>query len=138
MTKIQDCTSIEQGLMLVNAGIDTKTADKCWIGIGAGDDVTHVSLSFEQAKANKMSADKFLVDIAEKQHPQAMTPSWSLTALLLIINERYYTSLFHDGVAWNVRATDHNNKDITESAWADSPIDACVKLALLLQERKDI
>lgn len=134
MTKIQDCTSIEQGIILVNAGIDTETADKCWIGIGDGDDVTHVSLSLEQAKKNRMSADKFLVDIAKEKHPQAFTPSWSLTALLKIINEKNYTSLFHDGNAWTAMATDHDDKEIIQSAWDNDPIGACVKLIVTLKE----
>ena len=136
MTKIQDCTSIEQGVLLVNAGISTETADKCWIGIGEGEEVSHVSLSFEQAKANRMSADKFLVDIAEKQHPQALTPSWSLTALLNVINEKFYTSLFHDGNAWVAQATDHDDKEMMDSAYDNSPIGACVKLIFSLKERE--
>ena len=136
MTKIQDCTSIEKGVLLVNAGINTETADKCWIGIGEGEEVSHFSLSFEQAKANRMSADKFLVNLAKERHPQALTPSWSLTALLSIINDKFYTSLFHDGNAWVAQATDHDDKEMMDSAYDNFPIGACVKLILSLKERK--
>ena len=35
---IKDCTSVEQGRMLVALGISTSTADKCWIAMESGKD----------------------------------------------------------------------------------------------------
>ena len=82
---IQDCTTPDQGIILAQEGVDEATADKCWIGIGDGNKMTHVSISLEQARENRVTADKFLVDLAKDKHPQAMIPSWSLTALIQLM-----------------------------------------------------
>ena len=80
---IKDCTSVEQGRMLVALGISSSTADKCWIAMESGkDEPALYSLSLEQARENRMTADRFLTDIAKKSKPDALTPAWSLTALL--------------------------------------------------------
>ena len=80
---IKDCTSVEQGRMLVALGISPSTADKCWISIELSkDEPALYSLSWEQARENRMTADRFLIDIAKKSVPDALTPAWSLTALL--------------------------------------------------------
>ncbi len=134
---IKDCTTLEQGRLLIQLGIDKNTADKCWIAVESGEEKpTLYSLSLEQARENRMTADKFLTDIAKKNNPDVLTPSWSLTALLAVINERFYTTLFHDGVAWNVRVIEHNNPDVVECNYDDSPITACVKLIFQLKQKK--
>ena len=80
---IKDCTSVEQGRMLVALGISPSTADKCWISIELSkDEPALYSQSWEQARENRMTADRFLTDIAKKSKPDALTPAWSLTALL--------------------------------------------------------
>ena len=43
------------------------------------------SLSWEQARNNRMTADRFLTDIAKKNVPDALTSSWSLTVLLQLL-----------------------------------------------------
>lgn len=134
---MKDCTSIEQGRMLVELGINPDTADKCWIAVGDASPV-HYSLSLEQARENMMTVDKFLADIAKEKHPDALVPSWSLTALLAIINERFYTTLFHDGVAWNIKVIDHDNPEVKERVYDNYPVNACVKLIFLLKENGQI
>lgn len=136
---IKDCTTLEQGHMLVKIGIDPNTADKCWIAMESGEEKPALySLSLEQARENRMTADKFLTDIARKSVPDALTPSWSLTALLAVISRRFYTNLFHDGENWNVKVTDHDKPEVTECVCDDIPASACVKMIFLLKEKKMI
>lgn len=136
---IKDCTTLEQGRMLVEIGIDPNTADKCWIAMEGGEEKPALySLSLEQARENRMTADKFLTDIARKSVPDALTPSWSLTALLAVISRRFYTNLFHDGENWNVKVTDHDKPEVTECVCDDIPASACVKMIFLLKEKKMI
>ena len=69
--------------MLVALGISPSMADKCWIAMESGkDEPALYPLSLEQARENRMTADRFLTDIAKKSKPDALTPAWSLTALL--------------------------------------------------------
>lgn len=127
---IKDCTTVEQGLMLLNAGMPPETADKCWLAIENGDTPSLFPLSFEQAKENRATADSFLISVAKERHPGALTPAWSLTTLLEYINVRYYTSLFHDGVAWTAKAVHHDDSTRVLSCFDALPVTACVKLCL--------
>ena len=134
---IKDCTTLEQGRMLVELGIDQNTADKCWIAVESGEEKPALySLSLEQARENRLTADKFLTDIARKNVPDALTPSWSLTALLAVINRRFYTNLFHDGKNWNIKIVGHDNPEVMECVNDDIPVSACVKMIFLLKEKK--
>jgi hypothetical protein len=46
---IKDCTSVDQGRMLVALGISSSTADKCWIAMESGkDEPALYPLSLEQ------------------------------------------------------------------------------------------
>ena len=91
---IKDCTTEEQGRLLVSIGIDPETADKCWIAIENGDEPAMYPMSFEQAKENRMTVDKLMIDLAKEKAPGAMTPAWSLTALL----EQLPAEIENDGV----------------------------------------
>ena len=83
---IKDCTSLVQGRELMELGISPSTADKCWIAIESGkDEPALYSLSWEQARENRMTVDRFLTDMAREKKPDALTPSWSLTALLELL-----------------------------------------------------
>jgi len=61
---------------------------------------------------------------------------WSLAALLNVLNDDYYTTLYHDGVAWNITAIHHDNVKDKHNVYANTPIDACVKMILKLHELK--
>lgn len=58
--------------------------------------------------------------------------AWSLDALLNIINTNYYTTLYHDGVAWNIDVIHHDNVKEKHSVYANTPVDACVEMILNL------
>ena len=60
----QLCTTVEQSLILKVKGIELATADMYWISID-GQPPSFVTLSYEQAKANRMTADSFLIDVAK-------------------------------------------------------------------------
>ena len=80
----QLCTTVEQSLVLKQCGIDPSTADMCWISI-EGQPPSFYSLSYDQAKANRMTADSFLIDVARKHSPDALTPAWSHEALYRLL-----------------------------------------------------
>jgi len=61
-------------------------------------------------------------------------PCWSLAALLNVINTNYYTTLYHDGVAWNIDIIHHDNDKDKHNVYANTPIDACVEMILKLNE----
>ena len=63
-----------------------------------------------------------------------LLPCWSLAALLDVINDDYYTTLYHDGVAWNITAIHHDNVKDKHNVYAYTPIDACVEMILKLHE----
>ena len=63
-------------------------------------------------------------------------PAWSLDALLNIINTNYYTTLYHDGVAWNIDIIHHDNVKKKHSVYDNTPIDACVAMIEKLHELK--
>lgn len=60
-------------------------------------------------------------------------PSWSLVALLNVINDDYYTTLYHDGVAWNVEAIHHDNVKDKHNTYANTQVDACYDLILKIK-----
>ena len=60
--------------------------------------------------------------------------AWSLDALLNIINTNYYTTLYHDGVAWNIDIIHHDNVKEKYNMYADYPVNACYELILKLHE----
>ena len=80
----QLCTTVEQSLILRNFGIDLATADMCWISI-EGQPPSFFTLSYDQAKANRMTADSFLIDVAKKHSPDALIPAWSAEALYRLL-----------------------------------------------------
>ena len=60
-------------------------------------------------------------------------PCWSLVALLNVINDDYYTTLYHDGVAWNVEAIHHDNVKDKHNTYANTQVDACYDLILKIK-----
>ena len=60
---------------------------------------------------------------------------WSLATLINIINENYYTTLYHDGVAWNIDIIHHDNVKEKHSVYANTPVDACYEILLKLYKR---
>lgn len=61
------------------------------------------------------------------------TPCWSLAALLNVINDDYYTKLYHDGVAWNITAIHHDNVNDKHNTYANTQVDACYDLILKIK-----
>lgn len=61
-------------------------------------------------------------------------PCWSLASLLEAINNDYYTTLYHDGVAWVIKVIYHDNVEDRHNVWANTPVDACVRMILKLHE----
>ena len=121
---IKDCTSVEQGRMLLALGISTSTADKCWIAMESGkDEPALYPLSLEQARENRMTADRFLTDIAKKSKPDALTPAWSLTALLI-------------GDEYQICYSDEDSHDLY-SILEDTPVNAAFKMLYLLNDIKE-
>lgn len=60
-------------------------------------------------------------------------PCWSLAAIINVINTNYYTTLYHDGVAWNIDIIHHDNVKEKHSVYANTPIDACYEMVLKLK-----
>ena len=126
---IKDCTSVEQGRMLVALGISSSTADKCWIAMESGkDEPALYPLSLEQARENRMTADRFLTDIAKKSKPDALTPAWSLTALLDLLNKI--------GDEYQICYSDEDSHDLY-SILEDTPVNAAFKMLYLLNDIKE-
>lgn len=61
-------------------------------------------------------------------------PCWSLAALLNVINDDYYTTLYHDGVAWNITAIHHDNVKDKHNTYANTQVDACYDLILKIKK----
>lgn len=68
--------------------------------------------------------------------PDFLIPCWSLAALLDVINNNYYTTLYHDGVAWNIKIIHHDNVKDKHGVYAGTPIDACYEMIIKLNELK--
>jgi hypothetical protein len=68
------------------------------------------------------------VNVWNNEHEEEWIPAWSLSALLNKINENYYTTLFHDGVAWNIDVIHHDDVKIKFNRHADYPVNACVEM----------
>lgn len=141
MDMIKDCTTLEQGRMLVGLGIDQDTADKCWIAVETGEEEPALySLSLEQARENRMTADRFLTDIARKSVPDALTPAWSLTALLdllpaEIVNGGVNYPLCLAKAGSGYRAYYARETGLLYSTMDECPVGAAVKMIFLLKEK---
>ena len=61
---------------------------------------------------------------------------WSLDALLDVINTNYYTTLYHDSVAWNIDIIHHDNVKEKHSVYAENPVDACYEIIIKLHKQK--
>lgn len=138
---IKDCTTLEQGRLLIEIGISPETADKCWIAIENGENPAMYSMSFEQARENRMTADKFLIDIAKEKVPGAITPAWSLTALLDLLpaeieNEGINYPFSLKKVGTEYQACYSRESDILYSILEDTPVNAVVKILFLLDDIK--
>lgn len=114
MNKI--CTSIEQSKKLIELGIDIDTADMYWWYSGK----RYYVESMDDNDFNKES------DI----------PTWSLTALMELMNRNCYNvSLNCHGAEWNVKFDDSENyKDFTK----DYAVDAAFEMVVWLLENKKI
>ena len=140
---VKDCTSIDQGRELIELGIDPSTADKCWISIDADEAEPAIyPMSWEQAKENCMSADKFLTDTAREYCPKAMTPGWSLTALLEQLpsdienNGKIYSfRMIKVGEEYQIAYTDSDSHDLY-SILEDTPVNTAFRMLCLLYEIK--
>ena len=64
-------------------------------------------------------------------------PCWSLSALLNIINKNFYPNIFHDGEAWNIEVTHHDNNAIKYETHCNDVIDGVFEIIINLHE-KDI
>ena len=64
------------------------------------------------------------------------TPCWSLATLLDAINKDYYTTLYHDGVAWNIEVIHHDDVKDKHHTYAGTQVDACVEMIIKLHEQK--
>ena len=130
--------------MLVALGISPSTADKCWISIELSkDEPALYSLSWEQARENRMTADRFLIDIAKKSVPDALTPAWSLTALLDLLpseiengSRTYSFKMNKVGDEYQICYSDEDSHNLY-SIHDDTPVNAAFKLLCLLNEIKD-
>jgi hypothetical protein len=95
---------------------------------------------FLKKDGSKVSNVPFVKDGFEEQEcPECgynFIPCWSLTALINVINTNYYTTLYHDGVAWNIDIIHHDNVKEKHSVYANTPIDACYEIILKLYEQK--
>ena len=140
---IKDCTSVEQGRELLEMGISPSTADKCWIAVESGkDEPALYPLSLEQARENRMTADRFLTDIAKKSKPDALTPAWSLTALLDLLPSEienggriYSFGLNKIEDEYQICYTDEES-DILYSILEDTPVNAAFRMLCLLNDIK--
>ena len=114
MNKI--CTSIEQSKKLIELGIDANTADMYWWYSGK----RYYVESMDDNDFNKES------DI----------PTWSLTALMELMNRNCYNvSLNCHGAEWNVKFDDSEEyKDFTK----DYAIDAAFEMIVWLLENKKL
>lgn len=140
---IKDCTSVEQGRELLEMGISPSTADKCWIAVESGkDEPALYPLSLEQARENRMTADRFLTDIAKKSKPDALTPAWSLTALLDLLPSKienggraYSFGLNKVEDEYQICYTDEES-DTLYSILEDTPVNAAFMMLRLLNDIK--
>lgn len=62
-------------------------------------------------------------------------PCWSLAALLDVINKDYYPNLFHDGEAWNLTATHHDDNTIKYDTCGDDPLDNIYRMIVFLHDQ---
>lgn len=140
---IKDCTSVEQGRELLDMGISPSTSDKCWIAVEIGkDEPALYPMSLEQARENRMTADKFLIDIAKEKVPGAITPAWSLTALLDLMpaeieNEGVNYPFSLKKVGTEYQACYSRESDLLYSILEATPVNAAFRMLCLLNDIKN-
>ena len=90
-----------------------------------------------------MTADRFLIDIAKKSVPDALTPAWSLTALLDLLpseiengSRTYSFRMNKVGDEYQICYSDEDSHNLY-SIQEDAPVNAAFKLLCLLNEIKD-
>ena len=122
-TKI--CTDVNQSKKLIELGIPKNTADmhySTWTIVSEdGEFIVSVSQQGET------------IEELQKEYGNQIIPAWSLDALLNIINTNYYTTLYHDGIAWNIDIIHHDNVKEKHSVYANTPVDACYEMILKLK-----
>ena len=141
---IKDCTTIGQGRELMELGISPSTADKCWIAIESGkDEPALYSLSWEQARENRMTVDRFLTDMAREKKTDALTPSWSFTALFELLpseiengGKMYSLGMKKIGEEYQICYSDEESHNLY-SILEDTPVNAAFKMLYLLNDIKE-
>ena len=121
-------TDLEQSKRLVEI-LPLKSADMTWEQITqdlTGDFTWEPAMGLNEAITYNLFSFK----------KGYILPCWSLAALLEVINDDYYTTLYHDGVAWNITAIHHDNVKDKHNVYANTPVDACVTMIELLHEQK--
>lgn len=110
------CTSLEQSKKLIELGIDIDTADMYWWYSG------------KRYYVESMDNDDF--------NKESDIPTWSLTALMELMNRNCYNvSLNCHGAEWNVKFDDSEKyKDFTK----DYAVDAAFEMVCWLLENKKL
>ena len=113
-------TDLKQSKKLAEI-LPIESADETWIRVAFAEDNLDVPEEMEYKHS----------DIPFKYYSGIGIPCWSLVALINIINNDYYTNIFHDGAAWNINIIHHDtgNKHTT---YGNSLIDICYKIILKL------
>lgn len=110
------CTDIKQSKKLIELGIDIDTADMYWWYSG------------KRYYVESMDDDDF--------NKESDIPTWSLTALMELMNRNCYNvSLNCHGAEWNVKFDDSEKyKDFTK----DYAVDAAFEMVCWLLENKKL
>ena len=123
MTTIKSHTDLEQSKKLAEI-LPAETADMWWAWYSSPFDTGHY--------------DYFPMFHKPVCNSNESIPCWSLAALLSVINENFYPNIFHDGEAWNIEVTHHDNNDIKYAASANDIIDGVFEIILKLYESKTL
>ena len=120
MNKI--CTSIEQSKKLLELGIDINTADMYY------EEVCNLPKAIigNYILHNQCMEDK---DYKKLSNP-VLSPAWSLTALLSVLDFPSLTQNKED--EWEVCVPNHKSDGYIDVS-ADNPVDACVEMILKLR-----
>ena len=114
-------TDILQSKMLAEI-LPLESADMCYANDG-----TSIKIDANPYSVRKLMWKDYVVEVI---------PCWSLAALIDVINTNYYTTIYHDGVAWNIDIIHHDNVKDKHSVYANTPINACVAMIEKLHEQK--
>lgn len=120
MTRLRSYTTIEQSNKLSEI-LSYDTADQIWVDV-----------------PNSTTEYRHEGDMPYLYYSGIGIPCWSLPALLSVINENFYPNIFHDGEAWNIEVTHHDNNDIKYAASANDIIDGMFEIILKLHESKTL